>query len=64
MTSLEQFIQTERSLQFLKQNTIFNLFQEVSQIQSYIRTIRIQIGKNNWDLETQRKYVMSICLPA
>ena len=62
MTSLEQFIQTERSLQFLKQNTIFNLFQEVSQIQ-YIRTIRIQIGKNNWDLETQRKYVMSICLP-
>ena len=63
MTSLEQFIQTERSLQFLKQNTIFNLFQEVSQIQ-YIRTIRIQIGKNNWDLENQRKYVMSICLPA
>ena len=32
----------------------FNLFSEVFQFYC-IRTIRIQIGKNNWDLETKRK---------
>ena len=39
-----------------KTECFFNLFPEVSQIwYTYIRTIIIQIGKNNWDLKTCRK---------
>ena len=32
----------------------FNLFQEISQIK-YFRKIRIQTGKNDWDIELCRK---------
>ena len=38
---------------FFETECFFNLFLEVSQVK-YIRTIRIQIEKNNWDLETCR----------
>jgi hypothetical protein len=45
---------SKRSEQFLKQNAFLNLFLEISEIE-YNGTIQIQIGKNNWDLETYRK---------
>ena len=45
---------SERSEQFLVTECFFNLFLEVFQI-SYIRIIRIQIGKNKLVLETYRK---------
>ena len=52
LQSLEPFIQTSKGqLQFFGTEWFFNVFLEVSQI----RTIIIQIGKNNWDLETYRK---------
>ena len=53
--SLEQSnSNSERSEQFLATECSFNLFLEISHI-IWIRTIRIQIGKNYWDLETCRK---------
>ena len=45
---------SERSEQFLVTECFFNLFLEVSHIYE-IRTIRIQIGKNYWDLETHKE---------
>ena len=45
---------SERSEQFLVTECFFNLLLKVSQIY-YIRAIRIEIGKNYWDLETCRK---------
>ena len=45
---------SERSEQFLVTECFFNLFLEISQI-SKNRAIRIQIGKNYWDLGTCRK---------
>ena len=48
------FSNSERSEQFLKTECFFNLFLEVFQTE-YMRTIRIQIGENNWDLETCSK---------
>ena len=45
---------SERSEQCLIIECFFNLLLEVSYIW-WIRTIRIQIGKNYWDLETCRK---------
>ena len=52
LRSLEQFIQnSERLDQFLVTECFFNLFLEVS----HIGTIRIQIGKKYWDLQTRRK---------
>ena len=45
---------SESSGHFLVTECFFNLFLEVSQIW-WIRTIKIQIGKNYWDLETCRK---------
>ena len=51
LRSLEQFIQTE---QFLVTESFFNLFLVVSHVSKF-RTIIIQIGKKNWDLETCRK---------
>ena len=51
-----QFIIGERSvLQFLKKNAVLNCFCSFSDLTSYIRTIRIQNGRNNWDLEIYRK---------
>ena len=47
----------ERSEQFLVTECFFNLFLEVSQIQKII-TIMIQIGKNYWDLEIYRKFLL------
>ena len=44
---------SKRSEQFLITECLFNLFLEVSQIW-WSRTIRIQIGKNYWDLKTCR----------
>ena len=55
LRSLEQFIQTVKGQNnFLVTECFFNLFPEVSHIYQ-IRTIRIQIGKNYWDLKTCRK---------
>ena len=45
---------SERSEQFFVTKCFFKLFQEVSHV-SKMRTIRIQIGKRYWDLETCRK---------
>ena len=42
------------SEQVLEAECIFNLFLEVSQIE-WIRTIKILIGENCWDLEAYRK---------
>ena len=44
----------ERAEQLLKQNAFFNLCLEVSQIY-YFGTIRIQIRKDHWNLETYSK---------
>ena len=44
----------EGSEQFLVTECFFNLFLEVSQI-LYIRTIKVDIGKNYWDSEICRK---------
>ena len=48
------FSNSERSEQFLKTECFFNLFLEVFQTE-YMRTIRIQIGENNWDAVNVRK---------
>ena len=48
------YLNSERVRTIFETDCFFNLFSEVSQIK-YIRTIRIQIGRNNWDLETCMK---------
>jgi hypothetical protein len=54
LRSLEQFIGTVGGRAIFEKEYFFNLFMDVSQIQ-YVREIRIQIGKDNWDLATYRK---------
>ena len=54
LRTLEQFIKTIKGQNNSWNRMFFTLFQEVSQL-LYIRTILIQIGKNNWDSETNRK---------
>ena len=54
LSSGEQYIGTVKVSTIFETNCFFNLFQEVSQI-GYIRIMKIQIGKNNWDLEICRK---------
>ena len=44
----------KRSEQFLVTECFFNLFLEVSHVSKF-GTIAIQIGKNDWDLETGRE---------
>ena len=44
---------SERSVQFLQHNAFLTCSGGFSDL--IFRTIRIQIGKNNWDLETYRK---------
>ena len=51
LRSLEQLIQVVKGQNNFWNRMFFNLFLEVSQIWY----IRIQTGKNNWDLETCRK---------
>ena len=46
---------TERSEQFLKQNSFLTCTWRFLRSNTYFRTIRIQIGKKYWDLETCRK---------
>ena len=62
LRSLEQFILPVKGQTNFYNRMLFNLFLEVSQ-NEYIRTIRIQIGKNNFDLETYRKVRNGILLP-
>ena len=63
LTSLEQFIQTVKGQNnfWYVTECFFNLFLEVSHIYK-IRTIRIQTGKNYWDLETCRKIKKNLFL--
>ena len=54
LRSLEYLFEQEKGRKVFETEWFFNLFLEVSQIW-YFGTIKIQIGKNNWDLETCRK---------
>ena len=56
------YFNSERSEQFLKQNALLTCSWRFLKSINYIKTIRIQIGKNNWDLETYRKRAKSIGL--
>ena len=50
------------SEQFLKQNAFLTYSLRFHRSNT-LRTIRIQIGKNNWDLETCRKCKMFLVFP-
>ena len=47
---------SEKSAQFLKQNTFLACYSQ----NKYIGTIKMQIGTNNWDVETYRNKLENI----
>ena len=52
---LEQFTNSERSVQFLKQNAFLTFSWRFPRSNTLEQLDRIQIGRNNWDLESYRK---------